>query len=50
MRTYSALLATAMVAFGGGLFAALTTLSLHSQAQPGSGLAAVPGKPPVPRS
>ena len=44
MRRKSALLITAVVAFAGGLFAALTTLSLYSQSQPGSGFAAVPGE------
>ena len=44
MRKHSVVLVTAIVAFAGGLFAAVTTLSLYSQAQPGSGFAAVPGE------
>src|SRR5512144_1721161 len=44
MRKHSVGLVTATVAFAGGLFAAVTTLSLYSQAQPGSGFAAVPGE------
>jgi hypothetical protein len=44
MRTHSAILVTAIVAFVGGLFVAVTTLSLQGQAPPGSGFAAVPGE------
>jgi hypothetical protein len=44
MRTQSAILVTAIVAFAGGLFVAGTTLSLQGQAQPGAGFAAVPGE------
>ena len=40
----SAFLVTATVAFVGGLFVAVTTLSLQGQAQPGAGFAAVPGE------
>jgi NHL repeat len=43
MRTQSAILVTAVVAFAGGLIVAGTTLSLQGQAQPGAGFAAVPG-------
>src|SRR5438477_5505828 len=44
MRTHSAVLLTAVVAFAGGLFVATTTLPVHSQAQAGAGFAAVPGE------
>jgi DNA-binding beta-propeller fold protein YncE len=44
MRTHSAVLITGIVAFLGGLFVAVTTLSLEGQAQPGAGFAAVPGE------
>lgn len=36
MRTRSAILVTAVVAFVGGLFVAGSTLSLQGQAQPGT--------------
>src|SRR5205823_12003322 len=42
MRNYTALLAA--VAFSGGLYVAMTTTSVQSQTQPGSGFAAVPGE------
>jgi hypothetical protein len=38
MRTQSAILITAIVAFVGGLFVAGSRLSLHGQAQPGTPL------------
>jgi quinohemoprotein ethanol dehydrogenase len=40
MRKHSAVLMTAAAAFAGGLLVAFSTLSLHSQTQPGSGFAA----------
>jgi alcohol dehydrogenase (cytochrome c) len=42
MRTQSAILVTAVVAFAGGLFVAGTTRSLQGQAPSGAGFAAVP--------
>src|SRR2546426_11858958 len=44
MRKFAALLLTAAVAFGGGLFVATTATSVQSQTQSGSGFAAVPGE------
>ena len=42
MRTQSAILVTAVVAFAGGLFVTATTRSLQGQAQSGAGFAAAP--------
>ena len=44
MRTHSAFILTAIGAFAIGQFVAGTTLSVQSQAQPGSSFAAVPGE------
>jgi len=44
MRKYFAVLLAVLAAFAGGLFVPTTTLSLHGQAQPGTGFAAVSGE------